>query len=272
MKKTILSIAVIAVFLSLGLGQSFACSCMMPEDPVTSMNKSSKVFVWKVLSLWEETMSSDFREQKITQKKVVLRVEKNFKWAYENTQTLYTTDNSAMCWVNFIHGERYIIYSYKDLDEKEQVSLCSRTSLLENAKDDIKSLDAEAKKETRICTMQYAPVCGIDKNTYWNACSAGNVEISYTGECSSKNKIKKLEEKLGTKITSKIDTALEKYTEKLNKKTYSEVQKNHKSILEKATEIQEKIWEKYADSQNHTTIQKLIDIVELIKMKIAAML
>lgn len=37
----------------------------------------------------------------------------------------------------------------------------------------------------RFCTMEYAPVCGIDDKTYGNACSAGDIEVAYQGECNS---------------------------------------------------------------------------------------
>ncbi len=40
-----------------------------------------------------------------------------------------------------------------------------------------------------VCTMEYAPVCGVDNQTYGNVCMAESqgIEIAYEGECGSQN-------------------------------------------------------------------------------------
>jgi len=137
MKKIIILILSVFLFITLNTNQTFACSCMMNESPNISMEKAKSVFIWKVSKIEESSIVNnlmDYRKNYVT-----FSVSSSIKWTSDNEITIVTAKDSATCWYNFEESKDYIVYTYWE-EEIEEVSLCSRTALLTDAKEDLEIL------------------------------------------------------------------------------------------------------------------------------------
>lgn len=299
MKKTLL---LLTMWLLGVLGfstQSFACSCMMPADAVTSMQNSDSVFAGKVVNISNKDMINS----------VEFEVDTIWKGIEPTRITVETAEQSATCGYNFMQDEEYLVYAYNKQDGWLWVSLCSRTSSLKNAQDDVIALNREAaaawegafcggiagvqckqglscnldgdypdaggiceSEQPVMCTMQYDPVCGVNGTTYGNTCMAGWNPIAYQGECSSEERIDILEKNMSENILLLINQNIEKYEEKIDDLDAEAQYDTHISVIEKITLAKENIIQKYATSGEIKIMEQLLEVLELLKMRIAAML
>ncbi len=129
MKKVILILGFLALFI-FWVSSSFACSCMKPGTPEEEMKRSYSVFTWKVKMIDEVDWKNE----------VNFAVKRVIKWGKTDVKTVKTATSWAMCGFRFEKGKDYIVYTNYNKDKNyEQVSLCSRTKLLSEAKEDMQA-------------------------------------------------------------------------------------------------------------------------------------
>ena len=136
---------------------TFACSCAMPENPEQELEKSDYVFigtVWKVetVTITEEVLPGEMLER--TTNEVTLKDISNIKWVETPTFTLYTPEQSATCGINFEENKEYIVYALEQEDGTAWAWLCGRTSLTENAQEDLEVFASFLQEETNNPTNQ----------------------------------------------------------------------------------------------------------------------
>ena len=131
--KKIASILILSIIFGFfQVSQSFACSCMMPGNPASELEKADSVFQWTVTNI----STKRFGKQNI----VEFDIAGYWKWNVSDS-TVITQESSAACGYNFEEGKDYVVYSWFDSDNDEHyVNLCSRTTTLENAGDDLAEL------------------------------------------------------------------------------------------------------------------------------------
>ncbi|MNO64750.1 hypothetical protein D3C76_554870 [compost metagenome] len=127
---------------------TYACSCVVPAEPLEALEQNSAVFVGKVVDIKETkgTIISSADPVKVT-----FNVDSSWKGVEGNKVTLTTALSSASCGFEFVEGESYIVYANANGEEnsgKLVASLCSRTKLLASASEDLKELGPSISAET----------------------------------------------------------------------------------------------------------------------------
>ena len=136
-----LVIALSGLFLFSSTGKVYACSCIAPSDPKTSLEESDAVFRGTVTKVEDG--------EDINQNKSVVFDVKEI-WKGENIvklESVQTGGNSAACGYEFVEGSEYVVYA-SEFENEYNVSLCSRTALVSDASTDIQELGEGQVPET----------------------------------------------------------------------------------------------------------------------------
>lgn len=127
-------------FLAVTTRPAHACACMAPEAASVERDRATAVFSGTVTDIAPAEISDGpniFPPQ--NRYAITFDVAEQWKGALGDTATISTASQSAACGYNFETGQAYLVYSYGEATDL-QTGLCSRTSRLENAAEDIVEL------------------------------------------------------------------------------------------------------------------------------------
>ena len=118
----------------------YACSCAAPPAPLTSLEFSRAVFAGQVTDI---DVPGGVIQSSADPVKVSFDVSQSWKGPIEKNITVSTARSGASCGYGFQTGREYLVYARGD-DHDLLVSLCSRTTLLAYASDDLSVLSEGA--------------------------------------------------------------------------------------------------------------------------------
>jgi hypothetical protein len=134
-----------------GSGRAFACSCMMPEGPLSKLVADAKqsshaIFTGKVLKTTPNPGAQKFQDQYLS---IELQVIDVFKGNVTRRVTIRTGSSDGNCKFPFKVNQTYLIYAENSTmySQAEMLStgICSRTAALIKARSDLRYLGKPRK-------------------------------------------------------------------------------------------------------------------------------
>jgi len=124
------------VFTLVAVRSSIACTCAPPQNATQELKLATAVFSGKVLEVKRHKQSADL----FANVEVVFEVEKVWKGVDEKTVTIFTSSQSSACGYRFKEGRTYLVYAHGIAEGRLATSICSRTTSLKDAREDLKEL------------------------------------------------------------------------------------------------------------------------------------
>ena len=141
----LLAAVVVLVALPSAPASLSACTCAPPGPPQQELERADAVFSGKVESIQPAPRPED-DPQWPSRLEVTLRLRAVWKGVPEGERvTVFTASQSAACGFGFEKGKKYLVYAY-DAGGELTATLCSRTSLLKRADEDLAGLGAPMRR------------------------------------------------------------------------------------------------------------------------------
>jgi len=138
-----MKLLIISCFVIISISSALACSCAQPKPPKQALEESEAVFSGRVVTIEEPGMLDQTEPLVVT-----FKVDSVWKGAVTNPQTVRTSPHSASCGFGFEDGEEYIVYANANPDSYLWTSICTRTRVLTDAKEDLRELGEGSSPRT----------------------------------------------------------------------------------------------------------------------------
>jgi len=117
---------------------SYACSCIQPGSAAEELERSDFVFSGKVIEINDSNANATIQSS-ADLLEVYFEVSTTWKGVDETEVRIFTERDSASCGFNFNIDDEYLVYGNEN-NGKKMVNLCSKTTLLANASEDLTAL------------------------------------------------------------------------------------------------------------------------------------
>jgi hypothetical protein len=138
LKIIIISYLFLLYTLILNVTPAMACSCFPVRSPEEEMNDSTAVFSGQVIQI-EGPDPLGGMVSTVDQLTVTFAVYEIWKGPQINPLIIQTARDSATCGYHFEVGQDYLVYAHGN-SSNLQTNICTRTSLLANANEDIQAI------------------------------------------------------------------------------------------------------------------------------------
>ncbi|RXT06563.1 hypothetical protein [Ammoniphilus sp. CFH 90114] len=131
----------------------YACSCVETPSPQVALNQADAVFVGRAENITTDNKFS--LGSSVDPVLISFEVSTVWKGNEQNNVEVMTVSGSESCGYSFDLGKEYLVYAFKNDRGELQTNICTRTTPLSAAQDDLQAL-GEGRSP-------YSPTVSIDQ-------------------------------------------------------------------------------------------------------------